>query len=234
MTHFLQRLRRYLGSVSLRLLAGFGLSLVCLWLFATIADEIREDEWLVKFDQALADELHASATPERTDIFIFISLFGAQIMRVIAVALALYYLWRRHWLHLTMWVIALGGGELLNLLLKTFFARARPEFSDPLTTAAYFSFPSGHAMFSMIGYGMLAYLMMTQVTNLRARIVIGFLAALIIVLVGISRLYLGVHFFSDVVAGFTAGGIWLITCISALNFLEHRFSPLVGDKAAAP
>lgn len=237
MTHFLQRLRqherlrRYLGFFSLRLLAGFGLSLLCLWLFAAIADEINEDEWLVRFDQALTDELYASATPQRTDTFIFITLFGGEIMRGIAVVVALYYLWRRHWLHLTLWLIALGGGEVLNLLLKTLFARARPEFSDPLTMAGYYSFPSGHAMFSMIGYGMLAYLIMKRITNVRARIFTGFLAALIILLVGISRLYLGVHFFSDVVGGFAAGGIWLITCIGALNFLDQRFNSSANDRA---
>jgi undecaprenyl-diphosphatase len=88
--------------------------------------------------------------------------------------------------------------------------------------AGFFSFPSGHAMMSMIGYGMLTYFVLIRVQNRWARFAIVIAAAILIFLIGFSRIYLGVHFFSDVVAGFAAGGLWLITCIGALEFLRNR------------
>lgn len=215
------RVRRYL---SLQLLFGFGLSFLCLWVFAEIADEVGEQEWLTTVDAALANELYARATPDSTSFFLFISLFGSQIVFILTLIVAAYYAWRRYWLHLGIWLVALAGGELLNLLLKELFARARPVFDAPLVVELNYSFPSGHAMMSMIAYGMLAYFLIASVRNPIARILIVFMAALAVILIGISRLYLGVHFLSDVVAGFAAGGLWLATCIGAMQFLRQRGS----------
>jgi membrane-associated phospholipid phosphatase len=217
------RLRRHFSlRLLLRLLLGFGLSSFCLWVFAQIADSVAEQETLTLIDSALADALYTMATPRTTAIYQVISLFGSQIVFLLTLLVAMYYFWRRLWLYLWVWLIALTGGEILNLLLKEFFARARPVFETPLVVELNYSFPSGHAMMSMIAYGMLAYFTVLTVKNLRLRILIGFAATLVVLLIGISRLYLGVHFLSDVVAGFAAGGVWLATCVGLMNFVQSR------------
>ena len=235
MTVLFQRLRhnaRLRHYFSLRLIVGFGLSALCLWLFAEIADEVSEKETLTLIDSALVHALYEMATAQSTAIFRFISLFGSQIVFVLTLLVALLYFWKRLWLYLGVWLIALIGGQALNLLLKALFARARPVFEVPLEIEHNYAFPSGHAMMSMIAYGMLAYFTILAVKNVRLRILIVFAAALVVVLIGISRMYLGVHFLSDVVGGYAAGGLWLATCIGAMNVV--RGSTLFGKSHPPP
>src|SRR6185503_3049979 len=125
------------------------------------------------------------------------------------------YALRRAWFATGIWIVAIGGGELLNFLLKLLFERSRPVFTNPIIVEQFFSFPSGHAMMSMIGYGMLAYFVLLRVSNRWARLAVVLIAAIIIILIGFSRIYLGVHYFSDVLAGFAAGGLWLTACVAA-------------------
>jgi undecaprenyl-diphosphatase len=118
-----------------------------------------------------------------------------------------------------VWIAALAGGEVLNFLLKGLFARPRPSFSDPLATALYFSFPSGHATMSLIAYGLIAYFLYLRLPRAWMRVLTTSGLILLVMLIGLSRLYLGVHYFSDVLAGFAVGGLWLSFCITGMNFL---------------
>jgi membrane-associated phospholipid phosphatase len=220
---FRQRFQTFLLThVSLRLAIGFALSMFCLWLFAKIADGVIENEDLVRFDLALADYLHINARPGTTRLLIFITDYGPRVMWVSAVLIALFYAWRRAWLKMVVWIAAFAGGELLNRGLKAWFARPRPVFTDPIIVATFFSFPSGHAMMSIIGYGLLTYFALLRVQNRWARFGIVLVVAIFIILIGYSRIYLGVHFFSDVVAGYAAGGLWLMACVGALEFIRRR------------
>ncbi len=129
--------------------------------------------------------------------------------------------WRR-WLLFGTWVIAAGGSVVLILLLKAFFARPRPYFEQSLLLETYYSFPSGHAMEAGVLYGMLAYFAVLALGTWRTRAAVVFgTTSLLILLIGFSRIYLGVHYFSDVVAGFAAGGVWLSTCITAMEFVRR-------------
>ncbi len=211
-----------LTTVGLRLAIGFVLSAICLWLFAKIADSVVENELLVQFDLALADFLHFNAQPDTINLLRFITDYGPRLMWGLGILVVLVWAWRRAWLEMLVWIGAFGGGELLNLGLKAWFARPRPSFDDPIIVANFFSFPSGHAMMSMIGYGMLTYFALLRVQNRWARFGITLTVALLIILIGYSRIYLGVHFFSDVAAGYAAGGLWLITCIGVLEFIRKR------------
>ena len=105
----------------------------------------------------------------------------------------------------------------LDWALKTIFHRDRPAFPKAFVHALGFSFPSGHAMGSLIGIGMLAYLIIHSTGKRRAAVTVGVAATLLVLGVGFSRLYLGAHYPSDVLAGFAAGIVWLAACISAVE-----------------
>ena len=141
---------------------------------------------------------------------------------MIGFAVGLYFLWKRKWLRLGVWIAALAGSEILDLLLKTWFARPRPSFADPLAVALYYSFPSSHATMSLITYGFLAYLCFVSLKHATLRVPVSAALILLIVVIGFSRIYLGVHYVTDVLAGFAVGGLWLSFCITAMNFLIRR------------
>jgi undecaprenyl-diphosphatase len=139
-----------------------------------------------------------------------------------ALMLAAYFHMRKlnYWL-LTVAVVV-PGGMLINVLLKYFFQRARPSFDDPLLTLATYSFPSGHTVNATLLYGVLAcwLVMRFRGAGQRAAIIAG--AVLMTALVGLSRMYLGVHYLSDVLAAFTEGCAWLAVCITAISTLRRR------------
>ncbi|PJJ59192.1 phosphatase PAP2 family protein [Hymenobacter chitinivorans] len=157
---------------------------------------------------------------------------------ITAVALLLigYFLFvRRHrWYTLLVPVVALGS-ITLNLVLKTTYHRPRPLL--PLVSASGLSFPSGHAMISASFYGLLIYLVLTHVRRqkvLRLVLIAG-LAGLIL-LIGLTRVYLRVHYASDVLAGFTAGLVWLLIAIPLLQYIEKsvkkrfKYAPQLAEK----
>jgi undecaprenyl-diphosphatase len=130
---------------------------------------------------------------------------------------------RRNWLVLTAWVAAFGGAGLLTFVLKNIIQRPRPVGAETYLYGMTFSFPSGHALGSLVGYGMLAYVIgSTWVSSARGRVRLAIATAALILAIGISRLYLGVHYFSDVVAGYAVGILWLSVCISGLQVVQRR------------
>jgi membrane-associated phospholipid phosphatase len=116
----------------------------------------------------------------------------------------------------------LAGGEALDRLLKELFARPRPSFVDPLLLETSYSFPSGHAMMSLVAYRMLTYFAVLALRSWQACAALVFGTALLVLLIGFSRMYLGVHYFSDVIAGFAVGGVGLSTLITAMEIIRRR------------
>ena len=113
---------------------------------------------------------------------------------------------------------AFAGGGLLDVVLKLVIRRPRPPGAAAFLQHFSWSFPSGHAMASLIGYGMLAYVLtLLWIHHRSAQIAVVLGAALLIIAIGFSRLYLGVHYFSDVVGGYAAGVLWLSACISGVE-----------------
>jgi undecaprenyl-diphosphatase len=216
----LQRLTpgQYLGlHVTLGLLTAAG----GLWFFGGIVQDIIAQDPLVQFDQALATMLHSWATPLATTVFAVITTLGSFVVVALGLLVSVFYAWRRQWLHLAAWLIALGGGEALNLVLKQLLARPRPSFAHPSLPGVGYSFPSGHAMAALIAYGMLTYFAILAVGTWRVRTGLACGAALLVLLIGFSRLYLGVHYFSDVIGGYAAGGVWLSTCITGMELVRR-------------
>jgi len=211
----------YLG---LHLTIGFLLSLAALWLFAGVTEDVVHHDPLTKLDLTLATLLRAHATPLGDQIFSFISALGSPgAMAVIGAGGALLLLLRRKWLVLAAWVAAFGGAGLLTVILKNLIQRPRPVGAAEFLFGTTYSFPSGHALGSLVGYGMLAYVVgsnWVESRRARARLVIA--TAVLVIVIGLSRLYLGVHYFSDVVAGYAVGVLWLSVCISGLQVVQRR------------
>jgi len=143
---------------------------------------------------------------------------------------------RREWIVLAGWLAAFAGGGLLDVVLKLVIRRPRPPGAAAFLQHFSWSFPSGHAMASLIGYGMLAYVLtLLWIHRRSAQIAVVLGAALLIIVIGFSRLYLGVHYFSDVVGGYAAGVLWLSACISGLEVARRwRAGPPPAAPSKAP
>src|SRR5215210_6843893 len=211
---------QYLG---LHLTLGLAFAAGFLWVFGGLAEDVLTNDPLVRYDRAIAAYLHSLATPPLTTFFLIVTAFGSiEAVALIGVLVAAFLAWKRRWLLLGTWLAAVGGSVVLNHLLKGLFARPRPFFEHPLLIETSYSFPSGHAMESLVVYGMLAYFAVLALRAWRARTAVVFGAALLVLLIGFSRMYLGVHYFSDVVAGYAAGGIWLSALITGSETLRRR------------
>jgi membrane-associated phospholipid phosphatase len=201
------------------LLATFS---ACTAVFAMLAEEMASDE-LVSVDGAVVAWLHTNATGFVTTLLSAVTRLGdTQVLVTVTVPAVLALLLRRRVAHAALTAAALAGGEALNWALKAAFERPRPSFSDPLATAAGFSFPSGHAMISMTVYGALAFVTAASVRSRRAQLLVLISATLLISAVDFSRIYLGVHYASDVLAGYIAGLAWLALCALTLLGTARR------------
>jgi undecaprenyl-diphosphatase len=213
----------YLG---LHLTVGLGLSLGALWLFGGIAEDVIHHDPLTQLDVTVANLLHQHASGTLTEIAKDITLLGSPVFVMgWALIVAVLLLTRKQYLAAGGWAAALIGGGLLDGVLKRIFHRPRPTWDLPILTARGWSFPSGHAMGSLVAYGMLVYLIGRTMEPARRRVALGGCAAVLVLLIGLSRMYLGVHYFSDVIAGYAAGTVWLTACITGLEIVRRRPSP---------
>jgi membrane-associated phospholipid phosphatase len=197
----------------------------CSCLFVAMSVGVLTGGPLLRFDRATADALHAYASeaPNLTQFFLIVSVLGSlEALALVSLLVAVAFLLRRCWSQLAAWLVAVLGGEALNLLFKDLFARPRPHFERPLVVETSYSFPSGQAMESLVVYGMLAYFAVLTLRGEGKRAVSVGGAAVLVVLIGFSRVYLGAHYFSDVVGGFAAGGAWLSAVIAGWEAMRRR------------
>ncbi len=164
--------------------------------------------------QHIDTSIHAWAisrrNPGATTFFALMSIIGGPVglaVLVTAVVIALLILRRFRWVLYLL--VTVGGGSLLDMELKRYFARARPDLAEMLRQAQGYSFPSGHAMGSTVVFGALSYLAFRTTTRWRAKAAVLALGITLIIAVSLSRVYLGVHWISDVVAGIAAGTLWV-------------------------
>jgi len=216
----------YLGAHGV---VGLAASAACMWIFFALADEISEQRWLVHTDLAVTQWLQVHGTEAGESFFIGVSYLGAQVLIAVLVVATIVLLVRRNWRHLAVLAITCGGGALLNGALKLVYHRARPSVAAEFQTTSW-SFPSGHAMDSLIVYGLAANWLRERFPRARLPILVAAIA--LIGGIGFARIYLGVHYLSDVVAGFLGGFVWLTVCVTGYQFAERRrIGPGGADEA---
>jgi undecaprenyl-diphosphatase len=188
-------------------------------MLGAISARVTTPEPLPRLDMAVLQMLHAHASETGVATAIYISRLGSPIlMTALAFAGALILAARRDWLVLAGWVAAFTGAKVISDWLKLTIHRPRPIYAAALLQNPTWSFPSGHAIGSLVGYGMLAYVLMLAARGRRRlQWTILVSAVILIAAIGVSRLYLGVHYFSDVVGGYAAGLLWLSGCVSAVE-----------------
>ena len=185
--------------------------------FAKLGEDVLSRDPLVVYDADVAGWFHAHAVHVVTGAMLLVSQLGSThvVLAIALVAIGVLYVRGRRG-DACLVALAVAGGEALDAVLKSEFARPRPHLSDPLATAHGFSFPSGHAMASLTLYGALAYVA-ARGRDAAVAVAIGFAAVALVVAIGISRVYLGVHYMSDVLAAWAAGAAWLGLCVAAVT-----------------
>jgi undecaprenyl-diphosphatase len=223
--------RRLLAEAEFSTLAAMGLGAGALLAFLQIADEVREGE-TGGFDAAI---LLALRNPADTadpigpwwieTMFLDITSLGSTTVLTLTTLGALGYLLvkRKHGEALLLFA-AVAGGSLVGTALKHVFARPRPELVAHLSEVHTQSFPSGHAMQSAVVFLTIAALVASVHRRLRERLYLIGVAVALTLLVGVSRIYLGVHYPTDVLAGWSAGAAWAMLCWLAARLLQRRGS----------
>jgi undecaprenyl-diphosphatase len=209
-----------LAALGLALGLGLGAALLALWVFAALADEVMEQD-TAQLDNAVLVGLRAHQSPLLDSLAWFCSMLGAELLAVFALVLVVVLGWQRRWGAVVGLLLTVVGAQLLNDVLKDWFQRTRPAPVGALIPAQAFSFPSGHAMVSAAFYLFVGYLAWRLMAG-RWRIVCAAALVLVAFLIGLSRLYLGVHYLTDVVAGYIAGIAWTDAVIVAGHMLVRR------------
>ncbi len=193
-------------------LIGLALVLIGCLLFGAFAFNLRTHGPLVQEDLPVANGLHTVALHEPgfvLQIMIFGSFLGREMVVLIGLALGLYFFYKRFWRELAMVAVGFLGGEILFEVLSRYFDRHRPVFQKPVWEVLPVpGFPSGHTISAVICYGLLAYLLVPKMPNRFWKAVVVIVAVLIMAFIGFSRVYVGDHYLSDVLAGYAVGLAW--------------------------
>lgn len=222
------------GYLALHLALGLVLTAAAAF-FVVVAEEVFGGSDLVAFDLAFARALRESASPGWERFFAAVSWLGEREAIAVATLAVAIRLFVAHDVVLAFgWIAAQAGGGLLNLMLKATFERTRPEFADPLLTASSWSFPSGHVMGTFILFGLGAYILLRNVRSWTVAAIVVTLSLLWCMTMAFSRLYLGVHFASDVIAGVVAGAAWVAVCASAFEMIRRRDGRFLSRASDGP
>jgi membrane-associated phospholipid phosphatase len=225
------RLHRFLAArlapgtaFGLHLSLGLFAAVLAAAVFGRLAADVVSHASITAFDQWLATWLHGHATPSLVRATLVFTHLHGNLGIALLTAFLVYAMWRsgaRAWAMTA--ALAVPGGMLLNVLLKSVFQRVRPAFDDPLLTLSTYSFPSGHTVNATLFYGVLAAWLFTRSRGPLPHALIIVMACIMATLVGLSRMVLGVHYFSDVVAGMAEGCFWLALCLTTVStFRRHR------------
>ena len=209
-------------SLSLRLLTAFIICIGFGMLFGYIAFTIGNEK-IEHFDMAIIGFVQGMESPWLTAVLIGFTWIGSSyIVAPIAIIAALVLIFKYHYRQQAFLLITvIVGTVLFNWLLKIYFKRERPEIHRILD-ANGFSFPSGHTMMAVSLYVIIAYISWRNLKTTLNRILLILSAAFMMIMIGISRIYLGVHFPSDVVGGIAASALWLTIAITVYGYYQNR------------
>jgi membrane-associated phospholipid phosphatase len=239
MTHpappYFERLIRFLrtrlspdGYLGLHLTIGLLVIVAAGWWFADIAEDMSRNAAPRALDDNIKSWFAVHQTPLLTTISRVVTFFGSvRFLSSASVATATVLAIRRSFYRLLAFALATGGGALLNVALKHLFHRQRPVLENPLVTLSSYGFPSGHTMGATVFYGVLALIVTYWMRSWPRRVPIGWLAAFVIGLIGASRIYLGAHYFTDVIGAVAVGLAWLAFCWTGVEtFRRWRARPV--------
>jgi undecaprenyl-diphosphatase len=224
----------FYAAVGVFLVIGLAVVTVAAAVFARIAHAVVQGQ-TQQFDTAILRWMGSIGAPWLDAAALEVTALGARVVVYMVVLVASVFMWqsRHHYSAALLWVSVIGSG-LINSVLKLTFNRPRPDvFPWRTQHVGLASFPSGHAMTSIVVYGTLAFLVARLAPTRWLRRLVWIVAILVIVLVGLSRLYLGVHYPSDVLAGFVIGAAWAIICalgIEAVRYFRTRRPEVVVEE----
>ncbi|KQU59909.1 phosphatase PAP2 family protein [Rossellomorea marisflavi] len=204
------------------LILGVAFLVLFTWGFISIVDELRENE-VESFDKAVIDFVQGFISPKLTTIMTSITFLGGVMGIAMGTIISIVILLFLKKVPLAAFMaITVGIGGAFNSLLKSLFKRDRPDFHVLIEQGGY-SFPSGHSMGSFIFYGAIAFMLYRAFDRHLYKWISIVIAIGLILVIGTSRVYLGVHYPSDIVGGYSAGGAWLIVSILAYSYLAKRY-----------
>ena len=225
-------------------LCGILLAAVGMWIFVSLASEVMEGD-TTRFDEHLLLALRRPDNPAlplgpvwllqvARDVTAFGGATGLGAVTLVVCG----YLWLQRRLGLLTFVFAsVFSGTTLALVIKEFFHRPRPQLVPHLTDISTASFPSGHSMLSSVTYLTLAALLARSMPGFRIKLYFLFVAVVLTLSIGVSRVYLGVHYPTDVLAGWCLGCVWATICCLTAHFIaSRRLVPEAGElsDASAP
>jgi undecaprenyl-diphosphatase len=227
--HILSDVLEWLGLNELTVLLGVLIVVAGTWGFIALTDVVLEGK-TQNIDDSLVRSLRRPDNPAvpigpdwMTEVARDLTaLGGVAVLILVTLAVAGYLFLDRKFAGMAFVLAAVVGGLILSSILKASFDRPRPDIVPHLSDVYTSSFPSGHSMMSAIVYLTLGALLSQMVENRRLKFYFLAVALLLTVLVGISRVYMGVHYPTDVLAGWTAGLVWATVCLLVLRKLQRR------------
>lgn len=206
----------------LPLLFGSLVFIISSWVFGIIAEDIVSRDPLTFVDIDINKWFFYRTSPSLTKFMLFISqLASFSTMIVLYLLLVLFLTSKKLWYELTFLSLSIPGGMLLNHLMKVAFQRPRPSLHLFYSSALDYSFPSGHTMNATILYGIIAIFALHIIKKWNWQVSVVLLAIFLIILVALSRVYLGYHYLSDTLAAIAIGIAWLALCFMATTTLKQ-------------
>jgi undecaprenyl-diphosphatase len=183
---------------------------------------------IVRFDSYIISLIQGTEAAWLTSAMKFFTYIGTIRFIAILSIFVLFFLFKvlKHRLEILIYLAVVFGTPILNRLLKLYFERARPDMHRLIEIGGY-SFPSGHAMNAFSFYGILAFLLWRHVPTRRGRTAVILISSFMIAAIGVSRIYLGVHYASDIIGGYLASGFWISTVIWVFQRYQERHYPVL-------
>lgn len=226
----------FINRFNTKLFVGLPLTLVLLVfvvnlaLLSQLTESVLDSEWIVTVDKEFTSLLFDTRSNTLSQVFYAFTLLGErEAVFIIGGVASAIFLYRRNYAALFAFWLTLAGVGLTTRYGKTLISRERPV-DVAYYVVEHFSFPSGHATTAIALYGLLAYFLYRHYHAHAQRKLLLWLAAVLILVVGFSRIYLGVHYLSDVLAGFLLGALWLLVGISLVEVMLHRKKKRVSRK----